>query len=62
MKKTLVWEKSFLRALKKNSKRNPVLEEKIYTTLEQLSENPFQSQLDTHKLHGILKGLWACSV
>jgi mRNA interferase YafQ len=62
MTRTLVWEKSFIRAIKKVSKRNPALEEKIYTTLDYLSENPFHSQLDTHKLHGVLQGLWACSV
>ena len=62
MKRTLAWEKSFTRSLKKISKRNSSLEEKIYTTLDLLSENPFNPRLDTHKLHGVLQGLWACSV
>jgi len=62
MKRPLVWERSFLRALKRVTKRNKDLREKIYAILEQLSENPFHSQLDTHKLHGLLQGLWACSV
>lgn len=62
MKRELVWHKSFVRAFKKVSKRNSVLEEKIYSTLQQLIENPFHLSLDTHKLHGPLHGYWACSV
>ncbi len=62
MKRQLVWHKSFLRAFKKLTKRNTVLEEKIFTTLQFLTDNPFHPLLDTHKLHGTLQGYWACSV
>ncbi|MEW6060512.1 MAG: type II toxin-antitoxin system mRNA interferase toxin, RelE/StbE family, partial [Bacteroidota bacterium] len=62
MKRELVWYKSFVRAFKKVIKRDPRLEEKIYSTLQQLIDNPFHPSLDTHKLHGRLRGYWACSV
>jgi mRNA interferase YafQ len=62
MMRELVWHKSFVRAFKKTTKRNSALTEKIFVTLQTLIENPFQSSLDTHKLHGALQGLFACSV
>jgi len=62
MKRTLVWEKSFTRAFKHRTKKNSDLKEKIFTVIDHLVANPFHSSLDTHKLHGELQGLWACSV
>ena len=38
------------------------MQEKIFSTLEKLSIEPFDPVLKTHKLHGKLIGLWACQV
>lgn len=57
-----IWENSFLRAYKKVTKNNFNLKEKIYQTLQLLSENPFNLKLRTHKLHGSLKSLMAASI
>lgn len=62
MKHKLVWYKSFERAFKRCTKRQPYLGEKVLTTLELLAEDPFQQRLDTHKLSGTLEGLWTCTV
>lgn len=58
----LSWSSGFRRAFKKITKKNPHLEEKIFSTLEKLLNQPFNSELKTHKLHGKLAGLWACEV
>ena len=58
----LSWHSSFRRAFKRHTKRNPALQDRIFQVLEQLSQNPFDSELKTHKLSGHLKGLWACWV
>ncbi|MFH0992706.1 MAG: type II toxin-antitoxin system mRNA interferase toxin, RelE/StbE family [bacterium] len=62
MSKTLVWNKSFVRAFKRTTARDRYLQEKIFSTLELLSANTFHTSLNTHKLKGELDGLWACSV
>ena len=62
MKRTLVWEKSFTRAFKRRTKKNSDLKEKIFTAIDHLVVHPFHPSLATHKLHGELRGLWACSV
>ncbi len=51
----------FDRSLKKFTKRNLVLEERVRKTLEQMTEDVFVSSLDTHKLGGNLDGIYACS-
>ena len=58
----LSWSSGFRRAFKKITKKSPHLEEKIFSTLEKLLNQPFNSELKTHKLHGKLAGLWACEV
>ncbi|MEG4328484.1 type II toxin-antitoxin system mRNA interferase toxin, RelE/StbE family [Microcoleus sp. herbarium5] len=56
--KTLVWNNSFKRVIK----RNPQLGEKIFSVLELLVNDPFYPPLKSHKLRGQLEGLWACWV
>jgi addiction module RelE/StbE family toxin len=56
----LVWTNTFVRAYKRFSRRHPQLLEKLKGVLEQLSVDPFQPQLRTHKLRGELEGVWAC--
>ena len=60
--KTLVWSTSFKRAFKQLARQHPQLRNKAQRILEQLSEDPFQGTLRTHKLKGKLTGCWACSV
>ncbi len=59
---TLSWSKGFRRGFKRATRNNPVLQEKIFSSLETLAEAPFDPMLKTHKLHGKLSGLWACQV
>ena len=58
----LTWGSSFRRALKRQVRNQPVLKQRILSTLAQLVEDPFHPQLKTHKLRGQLEGLWACWV
>ncbi len=58
----LVWDNSFRRAFKKQTRNNPKLKTQIFQVLEQLATDPFQPSLKTHKLKGSLEGLWACWV
>jgi mRNA interferase YafQ len=55
-------EPSFKRSLKKLTKKNPQLEEKILETLNLLINDPFTPSLKSHKLTGQLDGWWSCSV
>ena len=57
----LVWSNSFRRALRRTVRRQPDVLRDIEDTLRLLQENPFASQLATHKLKGRLAGTWACS-
>jgi len=59
---TLSWSNGFRRGFKKATRKNPGLQEKIFSVLEKLSIEPFDPALKTHKLHGKLSGLWACQV
>lgn len=59
---TLSWSKGFQRGFKRAIRKNPELQERIFSTLETLSREPFRPDLKTHKLHGKLVGLWACEV
>lgn len=59
--RTLVFDASFRRALKKHAKNRPELRAKV-TEVSLLEVDPFTASLKTHKLQGELKGLWACSV
>ncbi len=58
----LVWSKRFIKAVKKLSKRQPDLINKIETALEKLEINHFEPSLGTHKLKGDLQGTLSCSV
>ncbi len=60
--RTLLWSGSFVRASKRVIKRNPYLRKDIEKTLNDLTEDPFLPQLETHKLKGKLSGSWGCSV
>lgn len=57
----LIWSKTFVKAVKRASKKHPNLGGDIKETLKLLAENPFSPQLETHKLKGKLAGSWACS-
>jgi addiction module RelE/StbE family toxin len=59
---TLVWSSSFVRALKRKTRRNSDLRDRIEETLRRLAEDPFHPSLRTHKLTGQLSGTWACRV
>ena len=60
--RTLVWSASFKRAFKQLARQHPQLRNKAQRILQQLSDDPFQATLRTHKLKGKLTGCWACSV
>ena len=60
--RTLVWSASFKRAFKQLARQHPQLRNNAQRILQQLSEDPFQATLGTHKLKGKLTGCWACSV
>ncbi|MCY7278198.1 MAG: type II toxin-antitoxin system mRNA interferase toxin, RelE/StbE family [Phormidesmis sp. CAN_BIN44] len=60
--RTLVFDESFRRALRKRVKKRPELRIKVTEVLFLLEVDPFTPSLKTHKLQGELKGLWSCSV
>jgi len=53
----LSWSSGFLKVFKKAKRKNPALQERIFSVLNELSEAPFNPALKTHKLHGKLSGL-----
>jgi mRNA interferase YafQ len=57
----LITTPKFNRSLRKFTKRNSELSERIQKTLEQMTEDVFAANLDTHKLGGSLDGINACS-
>ena len=58
----LVWDTSFRRAFRRVRRRSPELQERIFTVLAALANDPFDPKLKTHRLRGQLEGLWACWV
>lgn len=60
--RTLIWGKTFVRAVKRTVRKNPALKQEIEETLRLLRKNPFAPQLASHKLKGKLAGSWACRV
>ena len=58
----LFWDKSFRRAFKRRTRKNASLQYDILNVIENLTKDPFEPKLKTHKLKGQLKGLWACWV
>ena len=59
---TLSWSSGFRKGFKRATRNNPALQERIFSVLERLTKIPFDPVLKTHKLHGKLRGLWACQV
>lgn len=59
--RTLIWGRTFVRALKRTVRKYPNLKAEVEETLRLLQEEPFATQLATHKLKGKLAGSWACS-
>jgi mRNA interferase YafQ len=57
----LITTPKFNRSLRKFTKRNSELRERVQKTLEQMTEDVFAANLDTHKLGGSLEGINACS-
>jgi mRNA interferase YafQ len=57
----LITTPKFDRALRKFTKRNLELREKVQKTLEQMEEDVYAASLTTHKLGGSLDGINACS-
>jgi len=62
MRRTLTWGTSFRRAVKRRTRRNPHLRQRILEVLELLALDAFDPLLKTHKLRGQLEGLWSCWV
>jgi mRNA interferase YafQ len=60
--RTLIWGKAFVKSMRRTIKKHPDTEKDLEKTLRLLVENPFASQLATHKLKGKLSGSWACIV
>ncbi len=58
----LAWDSSFRQAFKRQTRRDRILQERIFDVLDQLARDPFLPMLKTHKLSGQLQGLWACWV
>ncbi len=51
----------FNRSLRKFTRRNSELRDRIQKALEQMEDDVFAANLDTHKLSGNLEGISACS-
>ena len=56
----LAWYTSFQRALKRKTRKDSRMEERVFGVLELLAQDAFDPALKTHKLRGRLEGLWAC--
>jgi mRNA-degrading endonuclease YafQ of YafQ-DinJ toxin-antitoxin module len=52
----------FLRALKKRLRADPMLAARYREKLQEFIRDPYAPSLNTHKLHGRLKNLWAFSL
>jgi addiction module RelE/StbE family toxin len=57
----IFWSLSFKGGSRKTVNKAPELSENILDTIKELKENPFSSNLKTHKLKGELEGCYACS-
>jgi len=58
----ILWDEGFKRSYKRKIKINKRLKKKFWIAIGIFENNPFASQLRTHKLSGKLRGLWAFSV
>ncbi len=53
---------SFLKLSNKLFKNNPHLRKKFRLVVEKLIMNPYDPTIKTHKLSGMLKEFWSCSI
>ena len=60
--RTLSWSNTFVRALRRVTRKSPEVGREVEITLKLLVQDPFAPQLKTHKLKGKLQGAWACNV
>ncbi len=60
--RSLVWSKTFARALKLTLRKRPAAKESIDVALRLLQKDPFAVRLAAHRLRGKLSGTWACTV
>ncbi len=58
----LVWDEKFKRIYKKWRQKHPDLDEQFKNKMELFLIDPFHQSLKTHRLSGILKGLWATRI
>jgi len=58
----IITSDKFIKKSKKFLKRHPNLKDKFKNIINQLSLNPFEASLKTHKLKGNLKELYSCSL
>jgi addiction module RelE/StbE family toxin len=59
--RTIIWSSTFPKAYRKFIRKQPDQNNEIEKALRLLAEDPFDPQLQTHKLKGELSGTWACS-
>ncbi len=57
-----IWDSGFKRSYKKKIFLDNDLKIKFTEKIKQFSNNPFDPQLKTHKLSGVLKNCWAFSI
>lgn len=62
MRRELLRSPAFSRNLRNRLKSRPTEADVIERVLDQLSADASHPSLKVHKLHGPLKGCWACSV
>lgn len=58
----ITWDQGFKKIYRKKIKNHNDLKRKFWERVEIFTEEPFNTQLRTHKLTGKLEGLWAFSV
>lgn len=58
----LVWSRSFVRAGRRITRKDPEVRARLEHTLRLLAQDPIDPRLRAHKLKGELAGVWACSV
>jgi addiction module RelE/StbE family toxin len=58
----VVKSSNFIRAAKRFNRKYDNFSEELNSALVALLENPFASNLKTHKLKGQLSDYWACSI
>lgn len=56
------WHISFEKSFKKLTKKNDFLKDRIIITLKILENDPYDSSLKSHKLHGDLKKMMSCHI